>query len=134
MKYSIIRKFTLTAGAVALAATAVLGAQGGNATIRHSVVITQTALIGGLPVEKGKYEAEISGGDAEKVLVLKRDSREVARVRVEQRSLTAPAKYDRVDLRTSANGAKDVATIMFKGDSVSYDVQPDQKVAVAEKP
>lgn len=133
MKYAIIRKFTLTAGAVALAATAVLGAQGGNATIRHSVVITQTALIGGLPVEKGKYEAEISG-DAEKVLVLKRDSREVARVRVEQRNLTAPAKYDRVDLRTSANGAKDVATIMFKGDSVSYDVQPDQKVAVVEKP
>lgn len=133
MTHAFFQKFTVLAGVLALSASAVLGAQGTDATVKHSVTITQTALIAGLPVERGKYEAEISGG-ADKVLVLKRDNKEVARVRVEKRDLGAPARYDRVDLRTSENGAKDVATIIFKGDKVSYEVQPDQKVAVAEEP
>jgi hypothetical protein len=133
MTHAIVRRLTVLAGVLALSASAVLAAQGDDQTVRHSVTVTQTALLAGLPVEKGKYEAEITGG-AERVLVLKRDNKEIARARVASRDLNTPAKYDRVDLRTESNGAKGIATIMFKGDRISYDVLDDQKVAVWEKP
>ncbi len=41
------------------------------------------------------------------VLVLKRDRKEVARVRVTRKDLVASAKYDRVDVRTANDGSKD---------------------------
>ena len=99
-------------------------------TVRETVTLAQEAALGGQVLEAGRYDAEISGGE----IVLKRDRKEVARGRVKRTELAAPAKYDRVDLRASGSGPKDVAVLYFKGERDSYTVLGNDGVAIAEKP
>jgi len=54
--------------------------------------------------------------------------------RVRRAELPSPAKYDRVDLRGNASGAKDVTAIYFKGERESFTVLGNDGVAIAERP
>jgi hypothetical protein len=111
-----------------------LGAQSDDARpIKRSVTIVQEATLGGRTVERGRYDAEITRDGADATLVLTRDKREVARVRVRRDDLSAASKYDRVDVRSSARG-KEVVSVYFKGDRAAFSVVDDDGVAVAEKP
>ncbi len=69
-----------------------------------------------------------------KILVLKRDKKEVARVRVMRKDLVATAKYDRVDVRTANDGSKEVVAIVFKGSVESFLVADNAGVALVDKP
>jgi len=66
--------------------------------------------------------------------VLKRDRKEVARVRVTRKDLAAAAKYDRVDVRSANDGSKEVVAIIFKGSVESFLVADNDGVALTEKP
>lgn len=111
---------------------AAAGQSGEAPALKRSITILQDATVGGRVVEQGKYDAEITGGD-DATLVLKRDKKEVARVRVHRTELAAASKYDRVDVRSSAAG-KEVVAVFFKGERGTFAVVDDQGVAIAEKP
>jgi hypothetical protein len=113
-------------------ASVLAGPQRSAPVTKGTVTVLESATLGGTTLAQGKYEAEISGSD-DATLVLKRDKREVARVRVKRTALAAPAKYDRIDVRPTASG-KVVVAIYFKGDPRSFEVVDDQGVAIAEKP
>ncbi len=122
----------LAASVFGIGTNAAAAQKGGDPTLKHSVVILQDATLNGAQVAKGEYDAEITGAD-EAILVLRRDKKEVARARVHRNALPAPAKYDRVDVRSSAAG-KEVVALFFKGDPRAFEIVPDQGVAIAEKP
>jgi hypothetical protein len=107
--------------------------QSGDATtLKKSITLLQDAAVGERTLEHGKYDAEITGG-ADATLVVKRDQQEVARVKVRRADLAAPAKYDRVDVR-SADSGKQVVAIQFKGERAAFEVVDDRGVALIEKP
>lgn len=124
----------VVAGALLVVAPNANAGQGKEAgTIRHSVTIQRAATLGGVALGEGKYDAEVSLGDPT-VLVLKRDRKEVARVRVTRKDLAAAAKYDRVDVRSANDGSKEVVAIIFKGSVESFLVADNDGVALTEKP
>ena len=134
-------KFSCTSFGLAVVAAAVLAfspsalaGQGKNATtLKRTVTIQNAATLGGATLSQGQYVAEIELSDPT-VLVLKRDKKEVARVRVMRKDLVSASKYDRVDVRTSNDGSKEVVAIVFKGAIESFLVADNAGVALVDKP
>jgi hypothetical protein len=124
--------FGLVVAATIMFGGAAAGQSGDAPEIRKSVTILQDATLGGMLIEQGKYDAVITGGD-DATLVLRRDKRELARVRVRRTELAAPSKYDRVDVRSTEAG-KQVVAVYFKGERGTFAVLDDQGVALADKP
>ena len=55
-------------------------------------------------------------------------------VRVMRKDLASASKYDRVDVRTSNDGSKEVVAIVFKGAIESFLVADNAGVALVDKP
>lgn len=134
-------KFSCTSFGLAVVAAVVLAfspsalaGQGKNATtLKRTVTIQNVATLGGSTLAQGQYDAEVELSEPT-VLVLKRDRKEVARVRVTRKDLVASAKYDRVDVRTANDGSKEVVAIVFKGSIESFLVADNAGVALVDKP
>lgn len=111
-----------------------LAGQGKSATtLKRTVTIQNAATLGGATLGTGQYDAVIELSEPT-VLVLKRDKKEVARVRVTRKDLASASKYDRVDVRTANDGSKEVVAIVFKGAIESFLVADNTGVALVEKP
>lgn len=134
-------KFSRTSFGLAVVAAAVLAlspsAQAGQGksatTLKRTVTIQNAATLGGATLAQGQYEAVVDLSEPT-VLVLSRDKKEVARVRVMRKDLAAASKYDRVDVRTANDGSKEVVAIVFKGAIESFLVADNAGVALVEKP
>lgn len=123
----------VAAAALAFSPSAFAGQGKGPSTLKRTVVIQNAATLGGAVLAQGQYDAEIELAEPT-VLILKRDKKEVARVRVMRKDLASASKYDRVDVRTSNDGSKEVVAIIFKGAIESFLVADNAGVALVDKP
>lgn len=134
-------KFSFTSFGLAVVATAALAfspaafaGQGKSATtLKRTVTIQNAATLGGASLAQGQYDAEVELAEPS-VLVLRRDKKEIARVRVMRKDLVSASKYDRVDVRTANDGTKEVVAIVFKGAIESFLVADNSGVALVDKP
>ena len=123
----------VAAAALAFSPLAFAGQGKGPSTLKRTVVIQNAATLGGSVLAQGQYDAEIDLAEPT-VLILKRDKKEVARVRVMRKDLASASKYDRVDVRTANDGSKEVVAIIFKGAIESFLVADNTGVALVDKP
>ncbi len=119
--------------ALAFSPSAFAGQGKGPSTLKRTIVIQNAATLGGSVLAQGQYDAEIDLAEPT-VLILKRDKKEVARVRVMRKDLASASKYDRVDVRTANDGSKEVVAIIFKGAIESFLVADNTGVALVDKP
>lgn len=117
----------------AVSPSALAGQGKGATTVKRTVTIQNTATLGGATLDQGQYEAVVELSEPT-VLVLRRDKKEVARVRVTRKDLAAASRYDRVDVRTANDGSKEVVAIVFKGAIESFLVADNSGVALVDEP
>ena len=100
--------------------------------LKAKVELLYDATIAGQKIEKGSYQAQFVDG-AEPVLVLNKDKKEVARLRVDRRDLGFESPYDQVTYNSGANG-REVTAITFKKQRSAFVVSGLVQVANTVEP
>jgi hypothetical protein len=120
--------------AVALAAAPGAAARQAAAPSRKATVdVRLDATVAGQRLERGTYQVELVDG-AEPVLVLSKNRREVARLRVDRKDLEFESPYDQVSYTTAEGGGREVVAITFKKGREAFVVSGLAQVANATEP
>lgn len=102
------------------------------ATLKAKVDVNHDTTVAGQKIERGSYVAQLVDG-AEPVLVLIRNKKEVARLRVDRKDLGFQPQHDQL-IYSTTGGAREITAIAFKNQSSAFVVAGVATVANAVEP